>query len=216
MAARRAARGSAGKEDCTANEVRDSEAERMDYPLKAPSDAPKEKTDPGNKERQAMDLKQLITWAVIAAVLAVLTAAVTKLKGNGAWEPPRARKLLTAREIEMHKRLRAALPDHMVMAQVAFSALITATTRAARNRFDRKVCDFLILDATYTPIAVVELDDASHAGRDRQDAKREALLTNAGYKVIRFKKMPTEKEISERLNTGMHQTRKVAIIDSQI
>ena len=90
----------------------------------------------------------------------------------------------------MHNRLTQSLPDFVVLAQVSFGALLTAKTYAARNRFDRKIADFVICDKAFQVIAVVELDDASHKGKRAQDSDRDALLIQAGYRVLRYDNVP--------------------------
>jgi very-short-patch-repair endonuclease len=86
----------------------------------------------------------------------------------------------------MYWRLRETFPDLVVLAQVAFSALITSR-REDRNRYDRKTADFVLCDRALVVVAVIELDDASHAGREGPDKARAALLESAGYRVLRFK-----------------------------
>ncbi|CAN5906963.1 hypothetical protein BH11PSE12_BH11PSE12_17230 [soil metagenome] len=90
----------------------------------------------------------------------------------------------------MFFRLVESLPENIVLAQVAFSALLKTTEQTTRNKFDRKVADFVICNKAFEVIAIIELDDSSHKGKEEQDAERDSLLINAGYKVIRYKKTP--------------------------
>jgi very-short-patch-repair endonuclease len=90
----------------------------------------------------------------------------------------------------MYFQLTQAFPSGVVLAQVAFSALITSKDRATRNRFDRKVADFVICTKAFQVAAVIELDDSSHRGREVQDSKRDRLLESAGYRVLRYKTIP--------------------------
>jgi very-short-patch-repair endonuclease len=73
---------------------------------------------------------------------------------------------------------------------VSFSALITARSHATRNLFNRKIADFVICDRALQVVAVVELDDSSHKNKSEEDQQRDALLTAAGYRVIRYKSVP--------------------------
>ncbi len=109
------------------------------------------------------------------------------------------RRPLSAYEEQMFYVLSGALPDCIVLAQVAFSALITSKSPAIRNRFDRKVADFVICSRQMTPILIIELDDASHKGKELQDAERDALLKNAGYTTIRYTKIPSEQQVQKDL-----------------
>lgn len=101
-----------------------------------------------------------------------------------------AKELLTKNEQPMYFRLVEALPEHVVLAQVSFSALLTTRDMTARNRFDRKIADFVICTKAFKVIAAIELDDSSHNGRESKDAERDQLLTNAGYRVLRYKRVP--------------------------
>jgi very-short-patch-repair endonuclease len=90
----------------------------------------------------------------------------------------------------MYHRLRSALPWAQVFPQVSFSALLQSQSQATRNTFNRKVADYVICDPSLSPLAVIELDDSSHRGREAADAHRDSLLTKAGYRVIRYPNVP--------------------------
>lgn len=105
-------------------------------------------------------------------------------------EVPKPRRPLTANEQPMYFRLREALPDHIVLAQVSFSALLWAKDQRVRNTFNRKVADFVICDLTFRVVAVVELDDKSHEGREEYDQARDALLQKARLRVLRYPRIP--------------------------
>lgn len=109
--------------------------------------------------------------------------------------PVRARRPLTPFEEQMFGTLTTALPECVVLAQVAFSALITTDEQAHRNRFDRKVADFVICSRQLTPIAVVELDDRSHWNKRAADADRDTMLRNAGYHTLRYQGIPQTEDV---------------------
>lgn len=69
--------------------------------------------------------------------------------------------LITAFEQKMFVRLNEALPEHHILAQVAFSALITSDNFKIRQQFNRKVTDFVVLNRDMKVIAIIELDDRS-------------------------------------------------------
>lgn len=100
------------------------------------------------------------------------------------------RKVLTLNEQPMFHRLKEALPEYSVLPQVSFNSLVWSRSKYIRNRFNRKVCDFAICDEVFKPIAVVELDDASHNGREQEDADRDCILNEAKIRVIRYKQTP--------------------------
>ena len=97
-------------------------------------------------------------------------------------------------------RLREALPEHIVLAQVAFSAFMTASGYATRNLFNRKVADFVVLDKQFNIVAIVELDDSSHKGKEDKDADRDALVAEAGFRVIRYKRTPDLEQVRADFN----------------
>ena len=103
--------------------------------------------------------------------------------------------VMTAREQQMYHLLQTALPECTVLAQVAFSALVTAEGCANRNRFDRKVADFVLCSQQLHVIAVIELDDSSHAGREREDKERDDMLRLAGYVTLRYANFPTQQAL---------------------
>jgi len=128
-----------------------------------------------------------MAFAVLAVVLTVLMARLRKEKAR---EAPGARRPLTAPEQKMYFRLRDALPDLVVLAQVSFGALLTARSKGVRNTFSQKVADFVICDRAFNVVAVIELDDRSHDGRAGADQARDALLEGAGYRVLRWRGIP--------------------------
>lgn len=132
----------------------------------------------------------LTALAFVAVLVAIAAVLATQRKNGRAAVPLKPRKPLTDNEQPMYFRLRETFPEHVVLAQVAFSALLTASNRAGRNTFDRKVADFVLCTKAFEVVAVIELDDSSHKGRAASDAARDRLLTTAGYRVIRFQRTP--------------------------
>jgi very-short-patch-repair endonuclease len=134
--------------------------------------------------------KELL-WMFVLVVVFVFAAAM--LRGAGrrrAAGDVRAKKLLTEREQAMFHRLQQAFPNEVVLSQVAFSALLTAKDMPTRATFNRKVADFVVATKAFEVLAVIELDDSSHKGREGVDGKRDALLEKGGYRVLRFKNVP--------------------------
>ncbi len=137
--------------------------------------------------------KQMQLMLLVLLLAVVVSIAVGMLKGAGrrkALGTIRARKPLSEREQAMFYRLQQAFPDCVVLTQVAFSALITAKDMPTRATFNRKVADFVLASKAFDVVAVIELDDASHRGREEHDSKRDSLLERAGYRVLRFKNVP--------------------------
>lgn len=132
----------------------------------------------------------------IAALILLLAMLATRHAAKSRRPLSLQRKpVMTARERKMYHLLQTVLPECTVLAQVAFSALVTAKGWANRNRFDRKVADFVLCNQQLHVIAVIELDDRSHAGRERQDKERDAMLRLAGYVTLRYANLPTQQAL---------------------
>ena len=111
-----------------------------------------------------------------------------------------AKPVISNFEIKMFERLKKAFPEHHVLAQVAFSALMTSNYMATRNKFNRKVTDFVILNHHLDVVCIIELDDPSHVGKENEDAKRDAMLQEAGYTVIRYTSIPTVRQLQKDIH----------------
>jgi very-short-patch-repair endonuclease len=147
-------------------------------------------------------------WPILLIVmLASVAKALLQKKSGASREMPTARRPLTEREQSMYMRMVQALPDHIILAQVSFSALLDAQTKPARNHFSQKTADFVVLDKAFNVVAEVELDDSSHNGREEHDARRDDILKQAGYKVIRFTSVPTINTIQSALIPSKHPAR---------
>ena len=142
--------------------------------------------------------KEILLLLVLAVALSVGAAMVQsrswRRRASGDIKP---KKLLTEREQPMFFRLQQAFPDHVVLSQVAFSALLTAKDLPTRQRFNRKVADFVLATKAFEVLAVIELNDASHRGREVHDSKRDAMLEQAGYRVLRFKHVPNVVDVQQ-------------------
>ena len=141
-------------------------------------------------------MKLLPLLPALLVLLALAAVAARRLKSDARGGPVtfRPKALMTAREQAMYWRLKETFPTSVVLAQVAFSALVTSELKH-RNHFDRKVADFVLCDPSLKAQFVIELDDASHKGRERQDAARQKILTRAGYKVLRFANVPDQDDL---------------------
>ena len=145
----------------------------------------------------------IVIVIVIAAALFVV--AKTK-KGGGVSEAPwpfYAKKPLSGPEQVLYFRLCKALPEHIVLAQVALSRILGVKKGNNFgewfNRINRMSVDFVLCSKDSTIVAVIELDDASHQKADRQvaDAKKDKALASAGIRIVRWqaKSIPDEATI---------------------
>lgn len=162
------------------------------------------------------------TLIVIAAGLLAAIAIAIKLIGQfGPQEPDGryvAKPLLTARERAALQLLEEACPQFRVLPQVAMGALLKVqgrqgadygALRSMRNRFDRKIVDFVLVSRDDFAVRyVVELDDASHDGKADKDLARDQMLQEAGYRTVRIPKgrLPGVEAIRASLGDGPRAT----------
>ena len=138
-----------------------------------------------------------ITFLIIGviATLALLTIIFQQLfKKPQRFYPKR---IITAFESKMFFRLKESFPQYHVLAQVAFSALITNPSLKIRAKFNRKVTDFVLLDDQLKVIAIIELDDPSHLGKEQEDAERDQMFYEAGYRVFRYNDIPSVQSLKK-------------------
>lgn len=152
----------------------------------------------------------LLAFAILVLIAGLIASnGNSKLKTNEQIKMQLAELELTARrpltpfEEKMFFALTAALPECTVLAQVSFQALLDTPHLAYRNRFNRKTADFLVCSKQLTPIAIIELDDASHNNKTAQDADRDAMLRNVGYNTIRYKKIPTTEQLQADIENAL-------------
>jgi very-short-patch-repair endonuclease len=140
---------------------------------------------------------------------AVLRASSSDATSSGPW-PFSLRRPLTEPEQVLYFRLRQALPDHMVLAQVGMSRFLAVrrghNARAWYNRINRMNVDFLVCNKDASVVAAIELDEASQQQPDRAntDAKKELALKAAGVRLVRWKvsAMPDEAAIQMSIATA--------------
>ena len=148
------------------------------------------------------------TLAILCAFAALLVIAALLREwlvdaGDGYVATP----LLTPNEHEFYGRLSRALPDYLVLPQVAMSALIKPKAPFGRERttafkkISQQRVDFVICHRDLSVACVVELDDRTHnSGRSRtKDAERDARLASAGIPTLRFQSRtkPAETAIAQ-------------------
>lgn len=136
----------------------------------------------------------ILTVVVSCAALGLVAASRKSRDGllNRPWPLDAKRQLLTERERVLFGRLREALPNHIVLAQVQLLQILEFRSRQRDwgifNRISRLSIDFLVLNADTSIVAAIELDDATHARQDRRqaDARKSHALKSAGIRLIRW------------------------------
>lgn len=129
---------------------------------------------------------------LIFAVLLLAAFALSALSCGSRELPVRPRRLMTDRERRVLELIEAAAPGCRVHAQVAMAAIIDAKPGlprgrrlGVRNRFDRKIIDYVLeCRETGDVIAIVELDDRTH--NVAKDAARDRVTAAAGYVTVRI------------------------------
>lgn len=136
----------------------------------------------------------VVILIVVVAALLLLAARKSLARRKTADEewPVYADTPLTLAEQSFYFRLKQALPEHIVFAQMQYSRFIGVKPgsehwQSCRNRLSQKSADFVICDKSMAVQAVIELDDATHARADRRESDRvkEAALKAAGIRLIR-------------------------------
>jgi very-short-patch-repair endonuclease len=123
---------------------------------------------------------------------------------NSHW-PVFARAPLTMREQFLYHRLSVTYPEHIILAQVALSQIIdvssgTSNRQAIRAKFKQLVADFVLCRSDFSIVAVIELDDPSHAQPHRQDAdaRKTKAVESAGLTFVRIPAGPIPSETDLR------------------
>lgn len=130
--------------------------------------------------------------ALVCLAVAVVFIKAYFIGPSEKW-PYKARQPQTDNEWDMYWRLVKALPDHVVMPQVAMSAvvdvkLLVKNRYVWRNRIDRKVLDFVVCSRGGAVVAAIELDDKTHrkAERRKADKVKNRVMEDAGIRLIRW------------------------------
>lgn len=129
---------------------------------------------------------------VLVVALALLLKYMPMKSARRVW-PVHAKKPLSHVEQALYFRLAKALPELVILAQVQYSRFLGLKKGAHNplsvlNGIQHQSADFLICDKSLTVLAVIELEDASHAHRSRRrsDAAKQAVLKVAGIRLIRW------------------------------
>lgn len=132
----------------------------------------------------------------LSAILNLFGIRLAARSPNSEQLPYRQRDdFLSAAELSFYRVLILALDgSHLVCLKVNLADIFFVArpneNQSYRNKIDRKHVDFLLCDlATMNPVMGVELDDASHARRDRQDRDQfvDQVFEAAGMPLVRVR-----------------------------
>lgn len=152
------------------------------------------------------NLIPLVLLLLAAIVIVSIASLIFKTVGEAGGARYEARiALLSSPEQQLYWLLVKALPEHVVMAQVAFSRILMTRGGDSKENFSKfgrakqKVADFVVCSKDFKMLAVIELDDSSHS-RDK-DERRDAILREAGLRTMRWnvRGMPDTAEIRRAL-----------------
>ena len=87
-------------------------------------------------------------------------------------------------------RLKEILPHCIILAHVSYDALLTTKYFRTRHKYRNMVADFVVLDEYHQIIAIVAVDDTVSLRRSQNAEYQDALLSMAGYRVIRYDDVP--------------------------
>ena len=154
-----------------------------------------------------------MNWTYITAALAIslvfvlLPLLAWGKKSKKSFEsknlPSRRRVLMTPTELDVYAILLNALPDYMIFTQVQVSRVLEVPSNKDTyywfNFISRLSYDFVICRVDSTPIAAIEIDDATHNRPNRVEAdnRKDLATLTAGIAMIRWKvgETPSDKEI---------------------
>lgn len=136
---------------------------------------------------------------MIAGMTAAIAIAVIILllfgRRGGARLPVVPKPVLTRAEIAFYHRLvrvASRIDGIDIFPQVSMGAVMDAargidqsTRRAVRNRFDRKIIDFVVVDSDTNVLLIIELDDSTHD--TLRDRDRDSITRSAGYDTMRIR-----------------------------
>lgn len=112
------------------------------------------------------------------------------------------RAIFNINEHLTYTRLKEMLPNHIVLAHVSFDALLTTKYYRTRHKYRNMVADFVVLDENQKIKAIVALDDPMILKRLQRSQYQDALLTMAGYRVIRYDDVPEYYQLREDFLNG--------------
>ena len=126
---------------------------------------------------------------VMFALVVYLKVTSKKMVGDASW-PFDAKNPLSEPEQVLYFRLVQALPEHIILAQVQLSCLLTVKknhdARAWINRIKGMSAGFVVCNKDFSIVAVIELDDDAVASKDRiaADANKVLALEAADIRII--------------------------------
>ncbi|WP_303788271.1 DUF2726 domain-containing protein [Ruminococcus flavefaciens] len=143
-----------------------------------------------------MNGNEILALLVIVLIAAFCVWLYRRLRKPDITRLYNAKTVLTDREYEFYKRLKPLADEYglSVFTKVRLADLIEPKPKAENpfwmecfNKIKSKHIDFALADEETSIVALIELDDTSHARPDRieRDDFVNAVLENTGYTLLR-------------------------------
>ena len=151
--------------------------------------------NPERKEK-GLNANDILIFLLAAAITAFVIWLVRKLKKPDITKLYNPKPILTGREYEFSKKIKP-LADELglsIYTKVRLADLIEPKPKSENplwmecfNKIKSKHIDFALADDDTNIIALIELDDSTHARQDRveRDIFVNAVLENTGYTLLR-------------------------------
>ncbi|ANF82802.1 hypothetical protein A3K93_11790 [Acinetobacter sp. NCu2D-2] len=129
----------------------------------------------------------------------VVLMAWKKIENSGKRQDSalKQRAIFNLNEQLTYTRLKEVLPDRTILAHVSYDALLTTKFYRTRNKYRHLIADFVVLDQHHQIVAIVAVDDPLVLKRPQQAQYQDALLTMAGYRVIRYEDVPEYQQLRQ-------------------
>lgn len=155
----------------------------------------------------------MATYILVGSVLLFFALILAwKSLDNGSKQQDSAlkqRAIFNINEQLTYTRLKEILPKNTILAHVSFDALLTTKYERTRNKYRNMVADFVVLDEYHQISAIVAVDDPMVLKRPQQAQYQDALLSLAGYRVIRYEDVPEYLELRQDFLTDSHEMNNV-------
>lgn len=128
---------------------------------------------------------------IVAAIIFVQRRGLLGKSGGDVW-PFYTKRPLSNPEQVLYHRLVAALPGHIILAQVQVSRVLGVKKgfkfNEWNNRINRLSYDFVVCSKDSAVLMAIELDDKSHdkSSRADTDRKKEKATAAAGVPLVRW------------------------------
>lgn len=136
----------------------------------------------------------MIIYILIGSLLlmCVLYMACKGMQGNNKPQDSalKQRAMFNLHEQMTYARLKEILPNSTILAHVSFDALLTTKYSRTRHKYRNMVADFVVMNPQHQVSAIIAVDDPMVLKRPQNAQYQDALLTLAGYRVIRYEDVP--------------------------